>query len=421
MKTPLLYLLLLSSFSLQAQFGGSYAPALWSPIHIPACDNGFVHTATAPGSITITGAEAGCNQGDPSVIAYEITLTSCGTISFHWDYQTSDCQGPYYDPFGYLLNGIPVQLTLDGSPTGGDNNQSGFVSVSVDVGDVFSFYVFSRDNYCGEAHVAISKFNAPNTSVGLIGYVPDPIYYGYGPLSCATIVVEAYSGTPPYTYFWSDDNNTGDAPNVSTVCAMSPECFMVNCIVTDASCNSNNVWVEVEVINVKCEGTNKIEVCHKNNTICVPFYAVAVHLAHGDQLGACGETADCDAAMVTADLPKNAEENQVQLPIRNRVSDDALLSVLASGSEPNLQSDRMDVFPNPATDKLYLSFNRTPVGLYNVSLVNMNGSVLKSLEVEYSQGKPVEIDIATLPVGMYQVWVTIAKGQIISKTIFVQK
>ena len=113
---------------------------------MPSCDNGFVQTETAPGSIVITGAEAGCNQGDPSFVAYEITLTSCGTLSFEWKYQTSDCQGPYWDPLGYLLNGIPVQLTLDGSTTGGDNNQSGLVSILVDEGDVFSFYIFAERN-----------------------------------------------------------------------------------------------------------------------------------------------------------------------------------------------------------------------------------------------------------------------------------
>lgn len=420
MKTIINSLLLLCSFSLHAQFAGSYDPALWSEIHVPSCDNGFVQTETAPGSIIVTGAEAGCNQGDPSITGYEITLTSCGTISFHWDYQTSDCQGPYWDPFGYLLNGIPVQLTLDGSTTSGDNDQSGFVSVPVDVGDVFSFYVFSRDNYCGEAHTAISKFNGPNTSVGLLVYIPDPIYYGYGPLSCTTLMAEAFSGTPPYTYVWSLDENTGDAPNLSTVCATSPECFTVSCEVTDAACNTNYVWVEIEVINAICEGTNKVELCHKNNTICVPYNAVAAHLAHGDQLGVCGETADCDTEMMIADLPKEPKENQVQSPILNRTSDHAILSLLASEIKSDFQSDRMNVFPNPATDKLYLSLTRIPEGSYHVSLVNTNGGMLKSFDVEFCQGKSVEIDISILPAGMYQVWVTLAKGAIISKTIIVQ-
>lgn len=415
MKTTILSLLLLCSFSLHAQFDGSYAPALWSEIHIPDCDNGYVETGSAPTSITITGAESGCNQGDPSVTAYEITLAACGTISFQWNYQTSDCQGPYWDPFGYLLNGIPVQLTEDGSTNSGDNDQSGFVSVPVEVGDVFAFFAFSRDNYCGEAHTAISKFNGPNTSgPALVVYDPDPIYYGYGPLSCTTIMAEAYSGTPPYIYEWEYDENTGDAPNLSTVCAFSPECFRNSVIVTDANCNTNIVFVEIEVINVVCEGTNKIEVCHKNNTICVPVHAVAAHLRHGDQLGACGEKPDCDYEMIIADPPKEAKEIQTQ------TSNTALFTLLASETKSDLQSDRMTVYPNPATDKLYLSLTRIPEGSYNVSLVNMNGSILKSFDATFWNDKSVEIDISIVPAGIYQLWVTHSNGAIVSKTIMVQ-
>ena len=411
MKTTFYSLFLLCSFSVQAQFDGPYYPFYWSEIHVPSCDNGFIQTETAPTSIIITGADAGCNQGDPSITTYEVSVPSCGTISFQWNYQTRDCQGPYWDPFGYLLNGIPVQLTEDGSTTNGDNDQSGFVSLPVEGGDVFSFYAFSRDNYCGEAHTAISNFNGPNTpGPSLAVYLPDPIYYGYGPLSCTTFMAEAQGGTPPYIFEWSHDENTEDAPNLSTVCAASPECYFVLCQVTDANCNSNYVWTEIEVINVICEGTNKIEVCHKNNTICVPYHAVATHLAHGDQLGDCGEKPDCDNEMIIADLPNESNE------IQTRTSSTAILSLLTSEKK----SDRMSVYPNPATDKLYLSLTRIPPGSYHVSLVNTNGGILKSFDAAFSQGKPVEIDISNIPAGMYQVWVTLANGAIVSKTIFVQ-
>ena len=421
MKHTIILLFLLDIFTLHAQFSGSYRPELWSEIHVPSCDNGFVQTETAPGSIIITGAEAGCNPGDPSFIAYEITLTSCGTSSFQWHYQTRDCHGPYWDPLGYLLNGIPVQLTEDGSTTSGDNNQSGFVSVPVDVGDVFSFYIFSRDNYCGEAHAAISNFNGPATNGPVLSLpIPDPVYFGYGPLSCTTLMVTASLGTPPYTYEWSLDENTGDAPELSTVCATSPECFTVTCMVTDANCNTNIVWAEIEVIDVHCEGSNKIELCHKNKTLCVPYYAVADHLAHGDQLGACQETADCDTERNIAELPKESTENQVTSFTSNRTSDYVILSRLVQEINSDIQSDRINVFPNPATDQLYLSLARIVAGSYHVSLVNTNGVMLKSLDAEFSQGQPVEIDISNLPVGVYEVWVALKEGTILSKTIIVQ-
>lgn len=419
MKPFLFPLFLLTSFSLLAQFSGGYSPDLWSEIHIPSCDNGFVETETAPGSIVITGAEAGCHQGDPSVTAYEITM-GCGTLSFAWHYQTSDCQGPYYDPFGYILNGIPVQLTMDGSAESGENNQSGVVTIPVELNDVFSFYVFSRDNYCGEAHVAISKFNAPARFVGIGHLVPDTIYYGYSPLSCTITVARVGGGVEPYTYVWSHDENTEDSPDRATICATSPECFMISVEVTDAGCSTLQKWIEIQVINVICEGTNKIELCHKNTTMCVPYHAVAAHLAHGDQLGACGEKADCDFEMNLPDLSKEATEYQVPLPIMNRTSENVILSLLAGEIKPYQQSDRIHVFPNPATDKLYLSLTRIPDGSYTVSLVNTNGGIVKSLNAAFCQGQPVEIDISNLPAGIYQVGVALEDGSTISKSIFIQ-
>jgi len=154
--------------------------------------------------------------------------------------------------------------------------------------------------------------------------------------------------------------------------------------------------------------------------MCVPVHAVPFHLAHGDQLGACGETADCDTEMNIAEVPKEPEENQVQSSVELRASDDPILSLLASEGKSDLQSDRISVFPNPATGQLYVSLARIPSGSYHVSLVNTNGSRLLSIDETFYPGKPVEIDISNLPVGMYQVWVTLEKGTIISKTIFVQ-
>lgn len=158
MKTIFTSLLLLCAIAINAQFANYYDPANWTTTHSSGCDNGYVDATGAPGSVLIVGSEnPGCFS---SVVAYGVTVAICGTVSFDWLYTTDDCDGSFFDPFGYYLNGVPTQLSVDGHPDG--SSQSGSVSISVNVGDVVAFYVWSRDNICGRAWSTISNFSGPD-------------------------------------------------------------------------------------------------------------------------------------------------------------------------------------------------------------------------------------------------------------------
>jgi len=155
MKAIFTTLCFMLTFSLFAQFSGYYDPANWTTTNT-GCGAGSVDATAAPASVTVTGAEVGgfCS----SLITYGIAVQFCGTVNFNWDYTTTDCDGPFYDQFGYSLNGNYVQLT----DNGGANTQSGSASVTVNAGDVFAFYIFSVDSYCGAAWTTVSSFSAPD-------------------------------------------------------------------------------------------------------------------------------------------------------------------------------------------------------------------------------------------------------------------
>ena len=158
-------------------FQDQYDPANWTEDRTPG-SNGVVDTSAAPDSITITGSDEGeCN---PDIIIdangllrpenhddlncvtdFTIQMQCDGTVSFDWDYETDD--SPFFDIFGYLLNGDFTILT---DHDGGTTPDSGSESIPVEAGDVFGFRMDATDDCCGEGITDISNFIAPTCMVG---------------------------------------------------------------------------------------------------------------------------------------------------------------------------------------------------------------------------------------------------------------
>lgn len=132
-------------------FSGYYAPANWTLTSTPG--DGSVNWSGAPASALIIGSNNGFGIPSNATIA----IPTAGTVSFHWNYTTNDVDGPFWDPFGYLLNGTFYQLTNDSGPI----NQSGNVSIPVAAGTIFGFSQDSLDGGFGRASTTITQFDAP--------------------------------------------------------------------------------------------------------------------------------------------------------------------------------------------------------------------------------------------------------------------
>ncbi|MCH7614155.1 MAG: PEP-CTERM sorting domain-containing protein [Nitrospinae bacterium] len=137
-----------------ALFDGDYAPVNWTAT---TSGDGVIDTSGAPGSISMTSNNAGGSNLNQD---FTIALFANGVVEFDWDFSTNDQDGPFFDPFGYLLNTTFFQLTLDN----GAVNQSGSESINVIIGDVFGFRAHSTDGIIGEATTVISKFSGPLSS-----------------------------------------------------------------------------------------------------------------------------------------------------------------------------------------------------------------------------------------------------------------
>ena len=134
-------------------FQGTYAPSNWN---FSSDVGGSVNTTNAPNSISLTSGNS-FSGGDTT---YTITAPADGTVSFNWSFNSSDLDSPFYDPFGYLLNGSFVQLSNDA----GASIQNGTTTFMVMVGDIFGFNANTLDGEAGSATTTISNFQAPEAS-----------------------------------------------------------------------------------------------------------------------------------------------------------------------------------------------------------------------------------------------------------------
>src|SRR5690606_6263642 len=110
---------------------------------------------------------------------------------------------------------------------------------------------------------------------------------GYGPEESATLAATVSGGAGGYTYLWS----TGDTEAGITV---SPEETTVYTLtVTDAAGCSALQEVTVEAEDILCGNDrffNKIQICYKGKTLCLPEIAAEQLLRIGATLGSCGNS-----------------------------------------------------------------------------------------------------------------------------------
>lgn len=147
MKRTLFAAALFVASAAQASFTSVFDPSNWTV----STGTGSIGSFSA-GDLSMTSGNDG--SGDPSNTDVIIALPSSGTVSFRWDYTTSDSFGPFWDPF-FIFDPSLVQVSDDsgGTPQGGN------ISFTANAGDVIGFRIRTLDNDFGAATVRISNFN----------------------------------------------------------------------------------------------------------------------------------------------------------------------------------------------------------------------------------------------------------------------
>jgi hypothetical protein len=149
-------LILSSAQTARADFSGYYDPSNWT--FSPGLGDGFVNTAGAPTTISITGADNGMGETNAD---YTIAAAASGTWSFDWSFSTQDSDW-FYDKPMYLRNGVETWLMTGAGTTG-----SGSISLTINAGDIIGFRQGS-DGALGAGTLTITNFVAPVPAPGAL-------------------------------------------------------------------------------------------------------------------------------------------------------------------------------------------------------------------------------------------------------------
>jgi hypothetical protein len=244
------------------------------------------------------------------------------------------------------------------------------------------------------------------------------VYYGYPPAQCATIVwSSAGGGVPPYTISWSDGGGQSHqvCPGINTTVYTVSITDDNNCVATDS--------VIICVIDVRCgNNNNKVELCHvppdnpsNTQTLCVSVISVATHLAHGDQLAACGTDHSCPPAMAVF----------AAAPSQGVMAGDHLSSIdhLAQSENDTLRETTLNAYPNPSKGSTTVEFTTMSSGWTTLRLFDHLGqqvSVLYDGDVEKGIMHKFMIDGAALPSGIYLCTLQ-ADDEVITRTIILSR
>ncbi len=120
--------------------------------------------ASAPGNSSVTSTtdmvtlvSDNSNSGSLDATFTFASIPANGFIVFDWDYNTTDFS-PFFDPFGYAINGVINFVPLVETGFGGLPAQSGRAIIPVFNGDSFAFVQNTTDGLFGPATTVVTNF-----------------------------------------------------------------------------------------------------------------------------------------------------------------------------------------------------------------------------------------------------------------------
>jgi hypothetical protein len=220
-----------------------------------------------------------------------------------------------------------------------------------------------------------------NGCVSVYAGTDETLYFGYSLDQCVSKTAVITNGMPPFTYSWTldrvllenvvnssgDETMTGANTPIVTVCLLDTAQLCVT--VTDANNCTYTDCATIFASDARCFSGNsniqKVQVCHQGHSICVDQSAVNAHLGHGDNAGA------CTGSRIEATTGVHA------MP-------------------------EVEVFPNPASDKITIKFNSCIGCNYSLMIFDATGrTVVERIGVSLVNANTMELDLSFLSKGIY--------------------
>jgi hypothetical protein len=353
---------------------GSYSYS-WNTTPI---QHGVNATGLGAGTYTVTVTDAnGCTATGNVTLTEPPLLTATAAPTTNYNGYNVRCHGGSDGAAeAFPAGGVPP-YTYSWSPSG----QTTKAAINLSA-QMYTVTVTDANGCTATANTTLTE--PPQLTI----YAGDnkTVYYGYPDSACAKLTATNIGGgVPPYTLLWS----TGSTANSITVCPMTTTSYTVtikdknNCTFTDT--------VLICVIDVRCgNNLDKVTLCHNTgsntnptNTLCVALPAAVNHIAHGDQLAACGTIKTC--------------------PPTGRI--------VFSGP---MQEGYLMAVPNPFADLTTVTFRVAMDEHVNLGLYDISGRLLSTVFNESAKGKneyKINLDGSSLPGGMYYLILKAESGE----------
>jgi hypothetical protein len=212
---------------------------------------------------------------------------------------------------------VTYSYTILGATTGSGNTNNASGAFSVGVSTIRWIATDGSGNTATcQTTVTINANPAviiPDAFALSSGTLANTVYIGYSPASSVTLVAAGSGGAPGYNYSWSN-GSTSSTTSVSPV---------VNTTYTVTITDQNNCQASAnkQVVVMDIRGGKKLDkvtICHNQSgtpkTMEVSQSETAIHLSHGDMLGACGAASIITKGPGEKETPGNGKLIIVAMP-----------------------------------------------------------------------------------------------------------
>ncbi len=204
------------------------------------------------------------------------------------------------------------------------------------------------------------------------------VYDSYGP-SSVTLTPDVTGAQGQTTYLWSNGATTSSitvSPTSNTVYTVTIT-DELGCVVTASTL--------VERVNYRCTtiGVVKLWVCYNGNSLCVQLRLVPAYLALGATLGQCNAATPCEPYE----------------PFAGGGSNNLMVLDNADWNDVLAEPQQLEVYPNPASDKVNLVFSQ-PFEAAVVKLLDLQGRTVAMQKLE-ANTVALELPLNGLAAGTY--------------------
>ncbi len=356
--------------------------------------------ASSPTTYNVVTISSDNGSGAEGFTDLTVPVTAAEAVSFDWDYTTPD--GPAFDSFGYLLNGVFTELT---DPAGATVQSGNSGPINLAPGDVFGFRSRSLDGLFGAATTTVSnfvpgfngQFDPANWTVTLTNSDGDAFFVEIpgGPLSfdACGITVLAVDITEVTCA------DIAASPLTATVFASDASGNL-------AACQSMITVVDALGPEVTCPADMTVDPGPGNL-----FYTLPDYWADGDATA----TDNCTDPLTifTQDPAAGTELSDGVYTISICSTDEygnegcctfqlTVESIL--GNTDNELSSAISLYPNPAGEQVTLA-NGSNILLDNLVIFDVNGKLVNTIDLR-NMGSEMMIDVSQLASGVYMVQIT---------------